>query len=90
MFFKVDERAYILYFYASYLIVVSSFNNFVSPITLALCEDSGWYKANYTMSEVSFYIQIVLLFLCFYLILKNRSVHGDMELVVNLLRNLAS
>eukprot|EP00816_Leptocylindrus_hargravesii_P011114 CAMPEP_0196821210 /NCGR_PEP_ID=MMETSP1362-20130617/78218_1 /TAXON_ID=163516 /ORGANISM="Leptocylindrus danicus, Strain CCMP1856" /LENGTH=688 /DNA_ID=CAMNT_0042200323 /DNA_START=153 /DNA_END=2216 /DNA_ORIENTATION=+ len=33
--------------------VVSSFNNWISPITLAIFEDSGWYFANYTFSEVS-------------------------------------
>lgn len=44
-----DER---FYYIENLSGVVSSFNNFISPLSLALFEDSGWYKANYTMSEI--------------------------------------
>lgn len=33
--------------------VISPTANIVSSLTLALFEDSGWYKANYTMSQMS-------------------------------------
>ena len=33
--------------------VISPDTNVLSPLTLALMEDSGWYKANYTMSRIS-------------------------------------
>jgi len=33
--------------------VISSSTNILSPLTLGLLEDSGWYKANFTMSSVS-------------------------------------
>ncbi|ACI64717.1 predicted protein, partial [Thalassiosira pseudonana CCMP1335] len=33
--------------------VISPTTNYLSPLTLALLEDSGWYKANYTKSHVS-------------------------------------
>lgn len=33
--------------------VISPTTNILSPLTLALMEDSGWYMANYTMSQVS-------------------------------------
>jgi len=33
--------------------VISPSTNILSPLTLALLEDSGWYKANFTMSSVS-------------------------------------
>jgi hypothetical protein len=33
--------------------VISPTTNYLSPLTLALLEDSGWYMANYTKSNVS-------------------------------------
>ena len=33
--------------------VISPTTNYLSPLTLALLEDSGWYMANYTKSHVS-------------------------------------
>lgn len=33
--------------------VISPTTNILSPLTLALMEDSGWYMANYTFSQVS-------------------------------------
>lgn len=33
--------------------VISPTTNVLSPVTLALLEDSGWYKANYTKAHVS-------------------------------------
>jgi len=33
--------------------VISPTTNVMSPLTLALMEDSGWYQANYSMSRVS-------------------------------------
>lgn len=45
-----DERAY----YSELLSgVVSSNGNSMSALTLALFEDSGWYKANYSVAELS-------------------------------------
>ena len=33
--------------------VISPTTNVLSPLTLALLEDSGWYRANYTKAHVS-------------------------------------
>jgi len=45
-----DER---MYYPEALSGVISSATNILSPITLALLEDSGWYKANFTKSKVS-------------------------------------
>jgi len=45
-----DER---LYYPELMTPVISSTTNFLSPITLAIMEDSGWYVANYTQSIVT-------------------------------------
>lgn len=33
--------------------VISPTTNILTPMTLALFEDSGWYKANYTQAKIS-------------------------------------
>jgi cbb3-type cytochrome oxidase subunit 3 len=45
-----DER---LYYPEAMSGVISPHTNVLSPLTLALFEDSGWYKANYTMASSS-------------------------------------
>eukprot|EP00550_Attheya_septentrionalis_P006619 CAMPEP_0198291900 /NCGR_PEP_ID=MMETSP1449-20131203/9251_1 /TAXON_ID=420275 /ORGANISM="Attheya septentrionalis, Strain CCMP2084" /LENGTH=731 /DNA_ID=CAMNT_0043990585 /DNA_START=8 /DNA_END=2200 /DNA_ORIENTATION=+ len=45
-----DER---LYYPEAMSGVISPHTNVLSPLTLALMEDSGWYKANYTMASSS-------------------------------------
>ena len=45
-----DER---MYYPEALSGVISPTTNVVSPLTLALLEDSGWYRANYTKSHVS-------------------------------------
>lgn len=45
-----DER---MYYPEALSGVISPTTNVLSPLTLALLEDSGWYKANYTKANVS-------------------------------------
>ena len=45
-----DER---MYYPEALSGVISPTTNVLSPLTLALLEDSGWYKANYTKAHVS-------------------------------------
>ncbi|KAL7469167.1 hypothetical protein ACHAXS_009429 [Conticribra weissflogii] len=45
-----DER---MFYPESLSGVISPTTNVLSPVTLAILEDSGWYKANYTKSHVS-------------------------------------
>jgi len=45
-----DER---MYYPEALSGVISPTTNVLSPLTLALMEDSGWYRANYTRSHVS-------------------------------------
>jgi len=45
-----DER---LYYPESLSGVISPSTNVLSPLTLALMEDSGWYSANYSFAELS-------------------------------------
>ncbi|KAL7567748.1 hypothetical protein ACA910_012080 [Epithemia clementina (nom. ined.)] len=45
-----DER---LFYPEAMTGVISPTTNILSSLTLALMEDSGWYKANYTVSEMS-------------------------------------
>lgn len=45
-----DER---LFYPEALTAVISPTTNVLSPLTLALFEDSGWYKANFTMARAS-------------------------------------
>jgi len=45
-----DERAY---YSDSLSAVLSPDINYFSPLTLALFEDSGWYRSNFSMAEIS-------------------------------------
>jgi len=45
-----DER---LFYPESLTAIISPTTNILSPLTLALMEDSGWYKANYTQSRAN-------------------------------------
>jgi len=45
-----DEKA----FYSSTLSgIIAPDDNYFDPVTVALCEDSGWYLGNYSMTKVS-------------------------------------